>query len=196
MCRIACILLSFLMGFSAFCGEPNTTIIVKQLTDRSQLPEKTVKLKLQHYNLGDGEQATAVKELMADVCLEDASHTAFTLKTDFDKSGAARVNITGLDDLASLVTAKSACGVIVEGTRCFVLLDKANDNLFVKAKGKQTLLQEYEIVEEVNSQRHTVVVSTWKNGKLVADIFVVDGDDLLQQRQRKEEGDIRSDWWP
>ena len=196
MCRIACILLSFLVGFSAFCGEPNTTIIVKQLTDRSQLPEKTVKLKLQHYSLGDGEQATAVKELMADVCLEDASHTVFILKTDSDKSGATRVDITGLDDLASLVTAKSAYGVIVDGTRCFVLLDKANDNFFVKAKGKHTLLQEYEIVEEVNTQRHTAVAATWKDGKLVTSIFVIDGDDLLQQRHRKEEGDIRSDWWP
>lgn len=196
MCRTACILLSFLVSFSAFCGEPNTTIIVKQLTDRSQLPEKTVTVKLQRYGLGAGELAVAVKELLADVCLEDASHTAFTLKTDTDKSGTARVNISGLDDLASLAAAKTASGVIVEGARCFVLLDKANDNIFVKAKGKQTLLQEYEIVEEVNSLRHTVVATTWKNGKLVADIFVVDGDDLLLQRQRQEDNKIQSDWQP
>ena len=82
MRTVTAILLSIIVGFSAMAADKNTSILVKQITEtqRDELPDKTLQLKLQRYTLGDSQLAMALKQLVDEVMNDDLSHTAYTLQ--------------------------------------------------------------------------------------------------------------------
>ena len=196
MRTVTAILLSIIVGFSAMAGDKNTSILVKQITEaqRDELPDKTIQLKLQRYSLSDCPLAKAVKELVDEVMNDDLSHTAYTLRFSTD-NGEIYVDIIGLDELKGPVMTKRAWGIMTFGSACFVLLDEKIDRVFNKAKGKHTLIQEFEIVEDPIERKHTVINALWHDNRLRAKVYVIDDVDRLDQRQRHESGVTHSDWF-
>ena len=181
MRTLTVILLSLLVSVSALCGEANTTIVVKQLTEsqRDQLPDKTLQVKLQCYTLASTPLATAVGRLMDEVCDEDLGHIAFVLTTATDSTGQPAIAITALEELGGDVMTKRAWGIVMHNGYCFVLLDKSEVNPFAKAKGKHTLVQEYEFVEDVIAYGPTQASATWRDGELHKHLFIINGEDRL-----------------
>ncbi|MBR6283629.1 MAG: hypothetical protein IKR25_04950 [Muribaculaceae bacterium] len=181
MRTLTALLLMIFVNVAALCGEAGTTIVVKQLTEaqRDQLPEKTLQLKLQCYTLGSSPLAAALGKLIDEVRYEDLGHVAFVLKTAADSAGHPAIDITALQELSGDVMTKRAWGVVVRGGHCFVLLDKAPDSPFVKAKGKHTLVQEYEFVDEVIDYGPTRVSATWCDGELRKLLYVINGEDQI-----------------
>ncbi|MBQ7689986.1 MAG: hypothetical protein IJT30_02185 [Muribaculaceae bacterium] len=190
MRTLTALLLTLFVSVWALCGEANTTIVVKQLTEaqRDELPENTLQLKLQCYTLAQTPLATELRVLMDEVCDQDLGHTAFVLKSYTDSAGRTAVDVAGLDELGNIITAKRVWGAVMHNDHCFVLIDKSETSPFVKAKGKHTLVQEYEFVEEVIAFGQTHVRATWADGKLNKHLFIMNGENRVQENPSNESG--------
>ncbi len=195
---LTAILLSVFVSFAALGGDKNTSILVKQITEsqRSELPDKTIQLKLQRYTLSDSPLAKEVLELVTEVIDKDLTHTAYVLKFHTTEQGELEVGVIGLEELKNSSLTKTAWGITTVDSRCVVLIDEKHGEAFNKAKGKHTLVQEYELVEDPIQVQHTVVYAIWHNGQLRATSYIIDDHDRLPERQRSESGVTHSDWWP
>ena len=195
MRKLAILLLTVLACATALAGDKNTTILVKPICEaqRGEIPDKTIELKLQCYTLTDLPLAKAIGELVADVRNEDSWHNVYVLKFHTNDEGVLEVGVIGENELKNLVTNKSAWGIMLHDSACFVLLDENPEGVFNKAKGKHSIIQEFEILDAYFQESHTVVYAEWKEGKLRAKIYVINDHDNLFQRQRKENGNIMVD---
>lgn len=185
-------MLAVMTCVTAWAGDKNTSVLVRPITQaqRGEIPDKTIQLKLQRYTLNDTPLAKAVLDLVGDVREDDLSHNFFVLKFHTTEAGELEVSVIGLDQLTGSVMTKASWGIWQHDRACFVLFDEKPDGLFAKAKGKHTIIQEFEMAEVSFDERHTVVEATWKDGNLNCKLYHITGSDLLQKRKRKEDGYI------
>ena len=193
MRTITIILLTLLSCVTAWAGDKNTTIVVRPITEiqRSEIPDKTLTIKLQRYTINDTPLGKAVVDLVSDVRKDDLYYNFYVLKFHTTQDGVLEVGVIGENRISPAIQ-KKAWGVMFFDSVCFVLLDEKPDGLFTKAKGKQTIIQEFEIVDD-SFHKSTDVFALWKDGKLRANVYHINGSDLLQKRKRKEGGNIMVD---
>ena len=193
MRTITIILLTLLSCVTALAGDKNTTIVVRPITEkqRSEIPDKTLTVKLQRYTINDTPLGKAVLDLVSDVRKDDLYYNFYVLKFHTTQDGVLEVGVIGENRISPAIQ-KKAWGVMFFDSVCFVLLDEKPDGLFTKAKGKQTIIQEFEIVDD-SFHKSTDVFALWKDGKLRANVYHINGSDLLQKRKRKEDGNIMVD---
>lgn len=193
MRTITIILLTVLSFVTAWAGDKNTTIVVRPITEkqRSEIPDKTLTVKLQRYTINDTPLGKAVLDLVSDVRKDDLYYNFYVLKFHTTQDGVLEVGVIGENRISPAIQ-KKAWGVMFFDSVCFVLLDEKPDGLFTKAKGKQTIIQEFEIVDD-SFHKSTDVFALWKDGKLRANVYHINGSDLLQKRKRKEDGNIMVD---
>ncbi len=193
MRTITIILLTVLSCVTAWAGDKNTTIVVRPITEkqRSEIPDKTLTVKLQRYTINDTPLGKAVVDLVSDVRKDDLYYNFYVLKFHTTQDGVLEVGVIGENRISPAIQ-KKAWGVMFFDSVCFVLLDEKPDGLFTKAKGKQTIIQEFEIVDD-SFHKSTDVFALWKDGKLRANVYHINGSDLLQKRKRKEDGNIMVD---
>lgn len=194
MRKLAIILLTVLSCVTAWAGDKNTTIVVRPIIEkqRSEIPDKTLTIKLQRYSINDTPLGKAVLDLISDVRKDDLYYNFYVLKFHTTQDGVLEVGVIGENRISSAIQTKNAWGVMFFDSVCFVLFDEKPDGLFTKAKGKQTIIQEFEIVEN-SFHKSTDVFALWKDGKLRANAYYINGVDLLQKRKRKENGNIMVD---
>ena len=195
MRKLAILLLTVLACATALAGDKNTTILVRPICEaqRGEIPDKTIELKLQCYTLTDSPLAKAIGELVADVRNEDSWHNVYVLKFHTTDEGLLEVGVIGENELKNLVMNKSAWGIMLHDSACFILFEEKPEGVFNKGKGKHTIIQEFEILDAYFQESHTVVYADWKEGKLRAKIYVINDHDNLLDRQRKENGNIMVD---
>ena len=193
MRTITIILLTLLSCVTAWAGDKNTTIVVRPITEkqRSEIPDKTLTIKLQRYTINEMPLGKAVVDLVSDVRKDDLYYNFYVLKFHTTQDGVLEVGVIGENRISPAIQ-KKAWGVMFFDSVCFVLLDEKPDGLFTKAKGKQTIIQEFEIVDD-SFHKSTDVFALWKDGKLRANVYHINGSDLLQKRKRKEDGNIMVD---
>lgn len=193
MRTITIILLTLLSCVTAWAGDKNTTIVVRPITEkqRSEIPDKTLTIKLQRYTINEMPLGKAVVDLVSDVRKDDLYYNFYVLKFHTTQDGVLEVGVIGENRISQAIQ-KKAWGVMFFDSVCFVLLDEKPDGLFTKAKGKQTIIQEFEIVDD-SFHKSTDVFALWKDGKLRANVYHINGSDLLQKRKRKEDGNIMVD---
>ena len=193
MRTITIILLTLLSCVTAWAGDKNTTIVVRPITEkqRSEIPDKTLTIKLQRYTINEMPLGKAVVDLVSDVRKDDLYYNFYVLKFHTTQDGVLEVGVIGENRISPAIQ-KKAWGVMFFDSVCFVLLDEKPDGLFTKAKGKQTIIQEFEIVDD-SFHKSTDVFALWKDGKLRANVYHINGSDLLQKRKRKEGGNIMVD---
>lgn len=162
------ILLLISACFMATAAEQNTTILVKQLTEtqRDQLPDKTVQLKLQRFTLNEQPLSTAINDLLAEVVENDLNQYVYTLLITKWSNDSIAVEIQHLDNLNQPSLTKESKGVIMKGNSCFIIEGNDFGTFTSKAKGKQTLIQEYEMVEEIIPHTPTSIKAIWAGEKL------------------------------
>lgn len=195
MRKLAILLLTIMACVTALAGDKNTTILVRPICEaqRSELPDKTIQNKWQRYTLTDSPLAQAIGELVTDVRNEDSWHSVYVLKFHTTDEGLLEVGVIGLNELKGSVMTKDSWGVILHDSACFILLDEKPEGVFNKAKGKHTVIQEFEILDAYFEESHTVVYADWKEGKLRTKTFFINNHDNLPERQRKENGNIMVD---
>lgn len=195
MRKITILLLTVLACATALAGDKNTTILVRPISEaqRNEIPDKTIQNKWQLYALTDEPLAKAIGELVADVRNEDSWHNVYVLKFHTTDEGLLEVGVIGLNELKGPVMTKDSWGVILHDSACFILLDEKPEGVFNKAKGKHSIIQEFEILDAYFQESHTVVYANWKEGKLRAKVYVINDHDNLPERQRKENGNIMVD---
>ena len=125
---------------------------------------------------------------VADVRNEDSWHNVYVLKFHTTDQGLLEVGVIGENDLKDLVMNKSAWGIMIHDSACFILFEEKPEGVFNKAKGKHSIIQEFEILDAYFEESHTVVYADWKGGKLRAKVYVINDHDNLSERQRKENG--------
>ncbi len=195
MRKITILLLTVLACATALAGDKNTTILVRPISEaqRNEIPDKTIQNKWQLYALTDEPLAKAIGELVADVRNEDSWHNVYVLKFHTTDEGLLEVGVIGLNELKGSVMTKDSWGVMLHDSACFILLDEKPEGVFNKAKGKHSIIQEFEILDAYFQESHTVVYANWKEGKLRAKVYVINDHDNLPERQRKENGNIMVD---
>lgn len=195
MRKVTILLLAVMACATALARDKNTTILVRPICEaqRGEIPDKTMQLKLQRYTLTDTPLAQAIGELVADVRNEDSWHSVYVLKFHTTEQGLLEVGVIGLNELKGEVMTKDSWGVILHDSACFILLDEKPEGVFNKAKGKHSVIQEFEILDAYFEESHTVVYADWKEGKLRAKSFFINNQDNLPERQRKENGNIMVD---
>lgn len=195
MRKLTILLLTVLACATALAGDKNTTILVRPISEaqRNEIPDKTIQNKWQLYALTDEPLAKAIGELVADVRNEDSWHNVYVLKFHTNDEGLLEVGVIGLNELKGSVMTKDSWGVILHDSACFILLDEKPEGVFNKAKGKHSIIQEFEILDAYFQESHTVVYANWKEGKLRAKVYVINDHDNLPERQRKENGNIMVD---
>lgn len=188
------ILLVVLSCVTAWAGDKNTTIVVRPITEkqRSEIPDKTLTVKLQRYTINDTPLGKAVLDLISDVHEDDLYFNFYVLKFHTTLDGVLEVGVIGENQISPAIQTKSAWGVMFYDSVCFVLFDEKPDGLFTKDKGKQTIIQEFEIVDD-SFHASTDVFALWKDGQLRAKVYYINGGDLLPKRKRKEDGNIMVD---
>ena len=194
MRKLTIILLAVLSCVMAWAGDKNTTIVVRPITEKqlAEISDKTIQLKLQRYTISDTPLAKAVIDLVNDVCKDDLHYNFYILKFHTTDDGELEVEIIGENKISSPMQSKKAWGVMLYNSACFVLFDEKPDGLFNKVKGKQTIIQKLEVVEN-SFCRSTNAVALWQDGKLRSTVYYINGSDRLQQRKRKEGGNIMVD---
>lgn len=195
MRKLTILLLTVLACATALAGDKNTTILVRPISEaqRNEIPDKTIQNKWQLYALTDEPLAKAIGELVADVRNEDSWHNVYVLKFHTTDEGLLEVGVIGLNELKGSVMTKDSWGVMLHDSACFILLDEKPEGVFNKAKGKHSIIQEFEILDAYFQESHTVVYANWKEGKLRAKVYVINDHDNLPERQRKENGNIMVD---
>lgn len=175
---------------TAWAGNKNTSVLVRHITQaqRGEIPDKTIELKLQRYTLNDAPLAKALLDLVADIREDDLSHNFFVLKFHTSEAGEFQVSVIGLEQLNGSVITKTSWGIWQYESACFVLFDEKPEGLFAKAKGKYSIIQEFEIVDVPFDDEHTIVEACWKDGMLSCNFYFINGNDLLQKRKWKEDG--------
>ena len=162
------ILLLMSACFMASATEQNTTILVKQFTEtqRDQLPDKTIQIKLQRFTLNEQPLSTAINDLLAEVVENDLNQYVYTLFITKETDDSIAVVIHHLDNLNQPTLTKEAKGVIMKGNSCFIIMGNDFGAFTSKVKGKQTLIQEYEMVEEIIPHSPTSIKAIWTGDKL------------------------------
>lgn len=163
--------------FMATAAEQNTTILVKQLTEtqRDQLPDKTVQLKLQRFSMNEQPLSSAINNLLAEVVENDLNQYVYTLLITKRAGDSIAVEIQYLDNLNQPSLAKEAKGIIMKGNSCFIIMGNDFGSFTSKAKGKQTLIQEYEMVEEIIPHTPTSIKAIWAGDKLNVHHYEMNG---------------------
>lgn len=174
------LLLTSLMALTALAAEKNTSIIVKQITDsqRHELPDKTLQIKLQRYELTDAPLAQHMRNVLQRVRDNDYTHTTYLLTLD-NGQGTPSITLASVSDIKALVSSKELWGILLHDSACFLLRGDNNKAIFSKAKGKQTLIQEFEIVEDPVTDHPTTGIAHWQKDQFLFTTLMIEGSDQL-----------------